>query len=224
MKNFWKVTTMFVAAIAPAAVRAQVPRQLPPAVVIDSLANSVTVQNQRKVPVTVYLSTATANRRLGIVAPLSISTLTLPEWMVSGKATVRLLARSEDAGVDLSSDQIKLEPPGRIGMVIPNAEAMIAATDTMSVVVAPGDMAEATITVDNPRDVPVTVFAAKGPFDVRLGQVAARSRETLRFPKGLVSPVAAVTIFIRPRAGLDLATNILQVRLGEHLALRVPVF
>jgi len=134
---------------------------------------------------------------------------------------VRFVARSANAAVDLSTDAIKLQPPGRIGMVIP-AISGVAAEETMSVALAPEDAAEATITIDNPRSVAVTIFATKGPFDLRVGEVAPKSRATLHLPKSLVGSANAVTLLVRPRAGMDLATNILHVQPGDHLALRVP--
>ena len=95
--------------------------------------------------------------------------------------------------------------------------------DTMTAVIPPEDLADATLTVDNPRSEPVTVLAEQdGSIDVRLGEVPAHARATLRFPKSVVLPDGSIRVFVHPEGGSDLASETLQVRQGEHLGLRVP--
>jgi hypothetical protein len=223
MKTLLKVVGLFSLAVFARTTSAQV-QQLPTDVVADSLVHSVTVQNGRKAAVVLYLSSGKTDRRLGVIPALGVSTLPLPDWAVNGRAKVRFVAHVADGAMDLATDEITLQPPGRVGIIIPTAEGAPTADETMSVMISPEDLAEATITVENPRAVPVTVFASKGPFDIRLGQVAANSRATLRFPRSLVGSVGTLTLLVRPHAGLDFATNTLSVRAGEHLALRVPAF
>lgn len=93
----------------------------------------------------------------------------------------------------------------------------------MMEVIPPEELADATLTVDNPRAEPVTVFADQGPFDVRLGQVPAHSRVTLRFPKSVIAPDESIRIFVHPEGGFDLASETLDVRPAQHLGLRVPL-
>ena len=203
---------------------AQIPQKLPPSVTTDTTSNSVTVQNNRKVPVTVYLESGIFDRRLGTVPALEMKTLPLPAWAVKGATTVRLFAHPADEMEDLATEKFQLQPPGRIGMVIRTRESMMAPgpRDTMMEVIPPEELVNATITVDNPRNVPVTVFAEAGIFDVRLGQVPAKQRVTLRFPKSVLSPYRSVQIFIQPKNGIDLVSETLAVRQGDHLGLRVP--
>jgi len=203
---------------------AQIPTQLPPAVITDTVVNTVTVQNNRKAPVAVYLETGTFDRRLGLLKPLETKTLPLPRWAVQGRQTVRLFAHADDQVADLTTAEFTLAPPGRIGMVIPTREEMqpVARTDTMMAVILPEEMANATLTVENPRDVPVTVLAAQERFDVRLGQVPANSRVTLRFPRSVVSPFGSIQIVVRPQGDHDLASQLLVVRQGDHIGMRVP--
>lgn len=202
----------------------QIPQKLPPSVTTDTANNSVTVQNNRKVPVTIYLEAGVFDRRLGTVPALEMRTLPLPAWAVRGTSTVRLFAHPADEMEDLATEKFQLQPPGRIGMVIRTREAMtaLAPRDTMMEIIPPEELVNATITVDNPRAVPVTVFAEAGIFDVRLGQVPAKQRVTLRFPKSVLSPYRSVQIFIQPKNGIDLVSETLAVRQGDHLGLRVP--
>jgi hypothetical protein len=193
------------------------------AVLSDSLDKSVTVQNDRSVPVTVYMKLGPFDRRLGIVPPLKTSTLALPAWAVEGRQRIQLFAHPKGEVDDLATQEFKLEPPARIGMLIPARGQMSSTvTDTMMAVIPPEELADATLTVDNPRAAAVTVFADQGPFDVRLGQVPARSRVTLRFPKSVVLPDESIQLFVHPDRGFDLGSETLHVHRGEHLGLRVP--
>jgi hypothetical protein len=98
-----------------------------------------------------------------------------------------------------------------------------APADTMTAVIPPEELADATLTVDNPRSKPVTVLAEEGEFDVRLGVVPARSSVTLRLPKSVVAPDQTINVFVHPEGGFDLSSQELHVRPGEHLGLRVPL-
>jgi hypothetical protein len=223
MKTLSKIAVLVCLALSSRSALAQAPMHSLPDLP-DSSANSLTVQNGRKTPVTIYLVNGGLDRRLGVVDGFSDATLPLPSWAVRSKATVRLVARTANPALDLATGDIKLQAPARLGMVIPTTELAFARTDTMSVMISPDDAGHATITVDNPRSMPVNVFGTNGPFDVRIGQVAPRSRATLRFPSALVTTSNSVTVLVRPQSGLELASDKLRVRVGDHLALRVPTF
>jgi hypothetical protein len=204
--------------------QAQNAHRLPRVVTTDTSADAVTVQNNRKVPVTIYMDYGQFDRRLGIVPALQTATLRLPAWAVKGHTRVQLFAHPEGEVSDLETQEFSLKPPGRIGMLVPSQSEMgWSPSDTMTAEIPPEELADATLTVDNPRAVPVTVFADQGPFDVRLGQVPAHSRMTLRFPKSVILPDNSIQVFVHPDGGLDLASEDLEVRRGEHLGLRVPL-
>jgi hypothetical protein len=207
-----------------ATARGQVPAKLPPAVTTDTIRNAVTVQNARNEAVTVYLEKGVLDRRIGIVPAFEMKTLPLPDWAVSGGGRVRLFAHLETAGAALATEEFKLVPSARIGMIIASRNAAPRGTtpEPMTATIPPEELANATLTVDNVRTVPVTVFAEQGQSSVRLGEVPADARMTLRFPKALVSSSAPVTVFVRPLGGLDLGTHSFTVREGAHMGLRVP--
>jgi hypothetical protein len=209
---------------------AQVAQQMPAAVTTATLDNTVTdntvtVQNNRKVPVTVYMEYGQFDRRLGTVAALQTGTVPLPAWAVKGRDRIQLFVHPEGEIDDLGTQELSLQPPGRIGMIVPAWGNRPAPADTMMAAIPPEELADATLTVDNPRSKPVTIFAeqADGPFDVRLGQVPANSRVTLQFPKSVVFPDETIQIVVHPDGGVDLASETLQVHRGEHLGLRVPL-
>ena len=202
---------------------AQQPPRLPPVRTTDSIVNALTVQNERSVPVTVYLETGQFDRRLGVVPAMQTAMLPLPAWAVQGRARVQLFAHPAGEAADLATRVFTLNPPGRIAMVIPPRGQMPPLPgDTMTGVIPPEAMDDATLTVDNPRDRAVTVFADPGAFPVRLGRVPPRSRVTLRFPQAAVLPGRSVRIFVAPDGGADLQSQLRQVKPGEHLGLRVP--
>lgn len=188
---------------------------------------SVTVQNNRSVPVTIYLDWGSFDRRLGVVPALQTATLSLPVWAVTGRESVRLLAHPADGWGDLQSTELSLNPPARLVMLIPTTAEMAAratmATDTMMAVIPPDELADATLTVDNPRTTPVTVYAGKSQFEVRIGVVPPRSRATLRFPMTAIGPDNSIQIVVHPEGGRDLASETLEVRQAQHLGLRVPL-
>jgi hypothetical protein len=218
------LTSSLVVMLATAAgiASAQAPTTLPPAVTTDAAANAVTVRNDRDVPVTVYLSTQHFDQRLGVVPALATQTLVLPAAAVNQGATVQLVAHPQNSFEDFATDKFTLAP-GRFEMVVRAqfAVADVAPTDTMMEMIPPEELDNATVTVDNPRAVPVTVFAESGPFTVRLGQVAPNSRETLRVPKSAMSSFGSIRLFVHPQGGLDLVSGPITARPGDHLGLRV---
>lgn len=204
-----------------AAVHAQVPQKLPTKSTVDTL-NAVTVQNNRKTSVAIYLEYGKFDRRLGIVAPLSMATLRLPDFAVQGHEAVRLFAHPNGEVNDLTSQALWLKTPARLSFVIPAYGQMPPGSDeAMHEVIAPEQLDEATLTVENPRDVPCTILAAQGSFEARLGVVPAHGRETLQFPTSVLHG-RALAIVIHPEGGLDLATQRLMVKKGDHLGMRVP--
>lgn len=205
----------------PRAARAQPPQKLPPVVTTDTV-HAVTVQNHRKVPVTVYMEYGQFDRRLGTVEPFGLTTLRLPGWAVQGRQRVRLLVHPEGEAGDLASATFQLAPPARLALVVPPRGGFPVSPDTMLEVLPPEDLVETTITVDNPRAVAVTVLAEHGPFAARLGVVPARSRATLRFPRRVVNQAGSVTLIIHPEGGRDLASQSFRVQREAHLGLRVP--
>ncbi len=92
----------------------------------------------------------------------------------------------------------------------------------MSTVLPPDQLDEATLTVDNARDVPVTVFIKHGVIEARIGTVPAGQKVTLRFPEAVVNADRTITIFVHPEGGMDLASERMRVVRGQHLGWRVP--
>ena len=184
----------------------------------------VDVQNQRAVPVTIFLRTGRFDRRIAIVPAHTTRMVLLPAVVLEGRENVALVVHPEgepDLGTRMfivrSGDRLSLEIPA-LGKLPPTPG------DTMSAPLTPEELATATLTVDNPHDRPVTVYVERGLYDVRLGQVPARERATLPLPKSVVGKDRALRIFVHPEGGQDLSSSLLRVKKGEHLGLKVPKF
>ena len=203
--------------------RAQDPKtqRLPRVETIDTI-NAITVQNERKVPVTVYLDYGRFDRRLGVVPAQQVKTLAVPGFAVKGRRTLRLYVHPEGEVNELATQTFTLAPPGRIALLVPPAGGMPVSADTMTEVIPPEALDDATLTVENPRDRAVTIFVQQGRFDVRLGTVPAHGRVTLRFPKNVVLPSRSILVTVQPEGGRDLSSQTMSVKRGEHLGLRVP--
>lgn len=221
MRSRWTTLVIGLGTFAGVAA-AQVPQRLPPAVTVDTVSG-LTVQNERNVPVTVFMEYGRFDRRLGVVPPATTGTLPLPGWAVRGHTQIRLFARPEGELDDLATQQFALQSPPRLTLrVPPRGGPPVTATDVMMEAIPPEELAEATVTVDNSRTEALTVYARQAPFDVRLGQVPPHGRVTLRFPKSVLHQGATVRIFVHPDGGADLASQQLQVSRGDHLGIRIP--
>lgn len=184
----------------------------------------VEVQNERAVPVTVYLRTGRFDRRLLEVPARATRMVTLPAWALAGRPGVALVVHPEGEA-DIGTRSYVVRSGERITLEVPAAGALpLMPGDTMTAPLTPEELATTTLTVDNPRDRAVTVYAERGQFDVRLGVVPARERATLRLPRSVVGKDRSVRIFVHPEGGTDLASSLLRIRRGEHLGLRVPAF
>lgn len=79
-----------------------------------------------------------------------------------------------------------------------------------------------TLTVENPRGVPVGVYLERGSYDTRLGTIPPHRTVTLTLPPFLVEGESA-TVFVHPEGGPDLTVRDLRLRPGEHATLQVSL-
>lgn len=200
----------------------QPPRRLPTARVTADTANVLAVQNDRGTAVTIYARVGAFDRRLGIVEPGAVRTLPIPGWAVAGETTLRVFARADGEDFDLVTQSLPLRGARRLGLLVP-PRGGLAARDSLLVTLTGEELAATTLTVNNDRDTPVTVFAEQGTFSVRLGEVKAGTQTTLRVPTSIVTRDHTIRVFVRPAGGLDLATQVIPLRSGEHLGLRVAM-
>jgi hypothetical protein len=78
-----------------------------------------------------------------------------------------------------------------------------------------------TVAVQNNRDVPVTVYAEDGAFDVKLGTVGAFQVSTLPLPERELYR-ESIRFLVHPARGFDLETEAFDVHPGVALGLMIP--
>lgn len=200
----------------------QPPRRLPTTTVTADTSNILTVQNDRATAVTVYSKAGRFDRRLGVVAAGQIATIALPVWATTGTSSLQVFARADGEDTDLVTQTIALRGSKRIGLLVPPAGG-VTSTNNIVVTLSNEERASTTVTVNNDRDRAVTVFAEQGLYSVRLGEVKAGEQATLKVPASLLSRENTMRVFVRPAGGLDLATQTLSFKKGEHLGVRVAM-
>lgn len=196
----------------------QPPTRLPAARVIGDTMNIVTVQNDRASAVTVYMENGAFDRRIGVVDPGKTATLPLPVWAVTGRSTLKLFARADGESGDLTTQSFELRGANRIGLLVPPSGG-IADCDSMPVTLTAEELASTTLTVENQRTKPMTVFAEQGNYSIRLGDVKAGDKVTLRFPKSIIRNDNTIRVFVRPAGSIDLSTRALALKTGDHIAM-----
>lgn len=198
----------------------QPPTRLPTTRVTGDTANILSVQNDRASAVTLYVEAGAFDRRLGVVAAGKTSTLPLPAWAVKGQRNVQIFARADGEATDLVTQSFPLGGVNRLGMLIPPREGL-ANCDSLGISLSKEELAATTLTVANERKTLVTVYAEHGTYSVRLGDVPAGDQVNLRFPRSIVQGDNTIKVFARPAGGLDLATQALRLKGGDHLAMRI---
>jgi len=180
----------------------------------------LTVDNTRSEPVTVYVDRDEFDIRVGTVPAHQKAKLQLPSYLDDGQ-DVQVFVHPE-GGQDLASQDVTvtwgedidiLVPTNNVGYVPPPAPEKIANP-------GPGTT---TVTVQNPRDVPVTVFVERGEFDARIGTVAPDREVTLKIPEYLTRDESTIQIVVHPERGMDLASQDFDLKPDAHLLVKVPL-
>lgn len=183
-------------------------------------AATVTVDNTRAVPLTVYLERGRFDLRLGTVMAHTKSTLDLPHTVVDGES-IRIVVHPDGSGTDLMTPDLTVKKGKAIDVYVPTNDNGFVPPPPPETIPDPGP-GTTTVTVENERDQMVTVFVERGAIDVRIGTVAAHQKATLTLPSSLTRDPPSVEIFVHPELGQDLASQTFALRPGAHLLVKVP--
>ena len=187
-----------------------------------NIPTTVTVFNDRPVPVVVYLDQGEFDTRLGTVPAESTEVLDLPKYL-DENASVDVVVHPE-GGEDLSAGPITLEVGKKLEVLVPtDADGYIPPPREKTIPEPAAEGTTTTLTVENARDQQVTVFLERGLLDVRVGVVPAHQEETLLIPPSLTENAEEVDIFFHPEGGRDLVNHIFELKSGEHLNIEVPL-
>jgi hypothetical protein len=187
----------------------------------SSVNPSVTVHNDREVPVTVYVENGSLDSKIGVVEPLRTATLPLPRWAM-GKPVVSFDIHPA-RGLDLEAKAFDVRPGATLGLVVRSPKEVWAdvspAGPRLTASLPQSELGKATVTVENSRKTDELVLLERGSFETPLGTVPANSTETFLIPAGVVGSEAQIVL--HAHKGGDLESESLVVRAGEHLGLRV---
>lgn len=208
------------ASVARAQDTTQAPTRLPSSKVTVDLNKVVTVQNDRTEGVRLFLEAGRAETLLGTIAPNSTGELQLPGWAIKGKRTITMLAVAENSAQLFARYDVPVVPGQMIGLLVAPA-AGLPAGDSLLIALPKGIGSAATVTIDNGRPQPVTIFAEQGLRLVKLGEVAAHELSTLPLPTTMLKGKESVRIFARPQGGAERSTQALKVKEGDRIAVIV---
>ena len=186
----------------------------------NAIPRTVTVFNDRPVPVVVYLDQGEFDTRLGTVPAESTEVLNLPEYL-NEDASVDVIVHPE-GGEDLSAGPITLEVGKKLEVLVPTDEEGYIPPPPAETIPEPAE-GTTSVTVENSRDQQVTVFLERGLLDVRVGVVPAHQEETVLIPSSLTENTKEVDLFLHPEGGQDLVNHVFELKPGEHLVIEVPL-
>lgn len=180
----------------------------------------LTVDNTRSEPVTVYVDRDEFDIRVGTVPAHQKAKLQLPAYLDDGQE-VRVFVHPE-GGEDLASQDVTITRGEDIAILVPTNEVGYVAPPAPEKIANPGP-GTTTVTVQNPRAVPVTVFVERGEFDARIGTVPPDREVTLDIPGYLTRDGSTIQIFVHPERGMDLASQAFDLKPDAHLLVKVPL-
>lgn len=180
--------------------------------------STVTVQNNRPVPVRVYLERGEFDIPLGTVNADQEGVLPLPRY-VERDETIRFIVQPT-RGMDLASQDVTLPARGTLAIFVPRNDVGYRPR-ARDVIPNPGP-GTTTLTVRNPRDEDVEVIVEKEDVDQALGTVPPDASRTFELPSWLTAEPSEVQIFLHPRTGLDFSTSFVTLRPEAHLEVKVP--
>jgi hypothetical protein len=99
---------------------------------------------------------------------------------------------------------------------------LIAAPTRSATPSEPSDSAAMTVVVvQNERNVPVTVYEEDDFGDTKIAVVAANETETVDMQR-FVRDESTIRIFVKPNGEQEEATDLLEMRPGDHLGVVIP--
>lgn len=198
----------------------QPPTRLPATKVTAAEGRTITIQNDRREVVRFFVESGKVERLVGTVPAGSTEQLQLPDWATKGKRTLSLIAYPEGTTRQIASYEVPVADSRMLGLLVPPAEGLPLG-DSVLIALPKGIGSAATVTVENARALPVTVYAEQGLRFVRLGEVAANQQGTLALPKALLTGKDGVRIFARPADAPQRSTQALKLREGDHVSVIV---
>jgi hypothetical protein len=182
-------------------------------------APTITVTNEGSEPVIMYLERGEFDTRLGTVPAHESETLALPSSLEDGEE-IQVFAHPE-GGMDLASQDLIVDRGAELVVLVPDNDVGYMGSPPPMAIPNPGENTT-TVTVENARAVPVTIFVERGEFDTRIGTVPPNTEETLTVPDWITREEPEAVIYAHPEGENDLGTWRFDMSPGAHLFLKVP--
>jgi ribosomal protein L21E len=180
----------------------------------------IKVQNDRPVPVDVYVQDDYFDTKVGTVAPDRVTSLDVPKYLEGHH--VQIFVRPA-IGLELETPEVVLPTRGHLDILVPdNDVGYVVQRETDEVMPSPGANTT-TLTVSNPRDDAVRVVVERGEFDTTIGTVAPDHIRTFDLPASLTREPQDVRVFVVPNDGFELGSQYFMLRPHAHLVVRVPL-
>ena len=180
------------------------------------------VDNERAVPVVVYLEQGAYDSRLGTVPAHQIKDLHIPIAMQDGDKIFFTI--HPEFGMDLQTpDGLRVTRGEMLTLVVPISDVGFVPVPPAETIPAPS-IKGPTVTVDNSSSRAAVVFLEHGEFDQRIGTVAPHEEKTLPIPSSLTEQDGrgVVDIFVHQEGGEDLASHRFELAPDAHLEIDVP--
>lgn len=182
---------------------------------------TLTVQNNRDVPVTVFADQNDLAIRIGMVPAKETMTLSLPKWASEAGHQLRIFVHPA-GGIDLNAEMYDVRPGARLALEVPSATGTEQPSGKMKPTAPRAGTSGATVTVTNQRDVDIVVFLQHGDLDVRLGKVPANSTRTLAVPPPYADGRQTIDMVVHPEEELLTESQTINLEHGTHAELLVP--
>lgn len=183
-------------------------------------ARTVTIDNNRPVPVVVYLERGEIDAKLGTVGADAEGVLSVPKYLDLDE-TARIVVHPQ-VGLDLRSPDITVPKQGTLKVLVPDNDTGYLPQPKE---LMPGLNPDATtLTVENPRSDAVDVTIQYGQFDKRIGTVGPGQVHTFDLPQWLTHESTDVQLFLEPKTGLEMSSQDITLRPKAHLEVTVPQY
>jgi len=180
---------------------------------------TITVQNDRPVPIDVYLQSGYFDTKIGSVAADGLTVLHIPRYLDGTDA--QIFVRPQ-IGLELETPEVALPTHGTLDILVPDNDVGYVVQPNQDAIPNPG-VNTTTLTVRNPRDDAVKVVIERGDFDTTIGTVPADHVRTFDLPASLTREPQDVKIFVVPTDGLELMSQYFMLRPRAHLEVKVPL-
>jgi hypothetical protein len=199
---------------------------------LEAQNTTLTVQNERNEPVTVFVERVTnpvtgnvaMNARIGEVPASSTATFDIPEWAMNRPEGDLTFVVQVAGGWELTPVELAVQSGDNLGMIVVEQDNL---NETLAApTVDPG---QASVTVLNNRAVPVLVLVEVGmggrerPVHLLIGTASPEGETTMPIAPDLLGEgIDELRFVLHPLGGSDLPTQVVNLEAEDRIEIIVP--